>query len=112
MPTKKQPAKKPVTKKAPAKTTASKVAPKRPVKSARKSSAMRSFVATRPSEPFLTFRITNQTLYWLILAAFVLILGVWVTVISIRVQNIYDSIDATNTQADLLTLPSKTPAKR
>lgn len=57
---------------------------------------MRSFRASRPSEPFFTFRITHQTFYWLILAVIVVALGAWVTSISIKVQHIYDQIDATN----------------
>lgn len=102
MPTKKQPAKKPVQKKAPVKKTAK----TRTSKSAStKATTMRSFMPSRPTEPFLTFRITHQTLYWLILAVFVLALGIWVTAISIRVQHIYDSIDATNLQADMLPDP-------
>lgn len=96
-------AKKVATKKAPArpiaKTTVKHVAkPKTP--------AMQSFVPAPASEPFLTFRITNQTLYWLILAALVLALGMWVTSINIKVQNIYDSIDAVNMQTDALSLPA------
>jgi len=92
------------------KTTAQKQAKKVPVKRAaakpvskttvrtKKAVApeMRSFRATSPSEPFFTFRITHQTFYWLILAVIVVGLGAWVLSISIKVQHIYDQIDATN----------------
>jgi len=57
---------------------------------------MRSFRTARSSEPFFTFRITYQTFYWLILAVIAVGLAAWVTSISIRVQHIYDQIDATN----------------
>lgn len=91
------------------KTTTKKSAPKRaPAKatstakathtSATKATAtpVRSFRPHRTSsEAFFTFRITHQTLYWLILAGIVLLLGIWVTSISIKVQTIYDQIDAT-----------------
>lgn len=92
------------------KTTAHKQAKKAPVKRAaakpvskttvrtKKTAApeMRSFRAARVSEPFFTFRITHQTFYWLILAVIVVGLAAWVMSISIKVQHIYDQIDATN----------------
>ena len=94
------------------KKTATKKAPARPVAKTKvkhvakaKKPVMRSFAPAPASEPFMTFRLTNQTLYWAILAAFVLALGIWVTVISVRVQHIYDTIDATNAQADALVIP-------
>ena len=46
--------------------------------------------------PFFTFELTKQTLYWAILCAIVLALGVWVMSLNIQVQKIYDQIDATN----------------
>jgi len=57
---------------------------------------MRSFRAARVNEPFFTFRITHQTFYWLILAVLVVSLAAWVMSISIKVQHIYDQIDAAN----------------
>lgn len=54
---------------------------------------MRSFKRVPDTEPFLTFRITHQTVYWLILCALVLGLGIWVTYLNIQVQQIYDQID-------------------
>ncbi len=83
--------KKPAVKRAPAKshattTTVKKAAP----------APVRSFRAAPRSEPFFTFRITHQTLYWIILAVVVVTLAAWVLSISIKVQHIYDQIDATN----------------
>lgn len=93
---KKPAAKKPVVKHAPAKATS--VTKVTKVAAKPKAKAMQSFRLHRTSrEAFFTFRITHQTLYWLILAGIVLMLGVWVTSISIKVQHIYDQIDATNT---------------
>ena len=57
--------------------------------------SLRSFRPAKPDEPFFTFRITHQTVYWLILAVIVVSLAAWVLSISIKVQNIYDQIDAT-----------------
>lgn len=92
-------AKKPV-KKVAAKKVAHKRAPvakaQKTIVRTKKVPAMKSFHASRRVEPFMTFRISNQTAYWLVLAVLVVALGVWVTVISIRVQDIYDHIDTTN----------------
>lgn len=54
----------------------------------------RSFVRSRETQPFFIFKVTRQTLYWLILSILVLALAIWVLVLSVRVQNIYDQIDA------------------
>lgn len=76
-PSKKSPVKKPAARKKPTK------AKSVPVRSLRRSA----------SDPFLTFRISQQTLYWLVLSLVVLALGVWVISINVRVQAIYDQID-------------------
>lgn len=55
--------------------------------------ALRSFQRARPTTPFLTFKVTNQTVYWLVLSLLVLGLGVWVTYLNVKVQHIYDQID-------------------
>lgn len=66
------------------------------VKKVTNPSSVRSFRATPRTEPFFTFRITHQTLYWVILAVIVVSLAAWVLSISIKVQHIYDQIDAAN----------------
>ena len=84
-------AKKPAVKRAPAKSRSA-------TKVKRVSTApapVRSFRPAKPDEPFFTFRITHQTVYWLILAVIVVSLAAWVLSISIKVQNIYDQIDTT-----------------
>lgn len=63
-----------------------------------KTPAVKSFHASRPVDPFFTFRISHQTLYWLVLAILVIGLATWVLIISIRVQHIYDEIDTTSSQ--------------
>jgi hypothetical protein len=54
---------------------------------------MRSFRVSPPDKPFFTFKITHQTFYWVAISLLVLALGVWVTFLSVRVQDIYDRID-------------------
>lgn len=73
----------------PAKKTISKKKP------ATKKKATRSFErATAPN--FMSFQLTQQTVYWSILCVLVLALGIWVTFLSVQVQNIYDQIEITN----------------
>lgn len=99
-------AKKPAKKVTAKKVTAKKVVHKKaPVASVHRTTVhttkvadMKSFRPARRAEPFFTFRITHQTFYWLLLAVLVIGLCVWVTIISARVQNIYDQIDATNSR--------------
>jgi hypothetical protein len=101
------------TKKTAKKSTATKKAPSRPaVKTTVKHVArpvkaeMRSFAPARPTEPFFTFRISHQTLYWFVLAIIVLALGIWVININDKVQRIYDQIDETNSAVNALPDPS------
>ena len=107
--TTKKPAAKKTTKAAPAR-PASKTTVKRVTKSA-KAPEMRSFAPAPPAEPFFTFRISHQTAYWLVLAAIVLGLGVWVFNINDKVQRIYDQIDQTNSAINALPDPSTVKPK-
>ncbi|HSW92062.1 MAG TPA: hypothetical protein VLG09_05440 [Candidatus Saccharimonadales bacterium] len=79
--TKKTVAAKPTVKRKP-KTTA-----KAPVKS-----AMRSFVLTKDAPPFFSFNVTHQTAYWTILSLLVLVLGVWVVMLNVKINQIYDHV--------------------
>lgn len=110
--TTKKPARKTASK-APVKRAPAKVAHKTTVRRATKTKKpeMRSFRASRQQEPFFTFRISHQTLYWLILAIIVVGLGAWVTSISIRVQHIYDQIDQTNSEIMSMPTPATSSTK-
>lgn len=66
---------------------------KKSPKTNRKQAAMRSFQLSPPTQPFITFKLTQQTFYWIIICLFVLALGVWVTILSVKVQGVYDRID-------------------
>lgn len=39
----------------------------------------KSFKLSKDSDKFITFRITRQTLYWLVLLGYVLLLDVWIS---------------------------------
>ena len=62
-----------------------------------KQSGERSLARSSSDTPFFTFRITQQSIYWLILCLLVLALGVWVITLSVKVQQIYDQVDASGT---------------
>ena len=105
---KKTTAKKPVAKKAPAKRAATKVSTKTSAKRAKASEqALRSFRRSPSAEPFFTIRINHQTLYWLILAAVVIGLAIWVLSISMKVQSIYDQIDVQERETQSLDIAPK-----
>ena len=76
-----------------------KAAPKRPAakKTTKKSSSagLRTHVALRAEETdFMTFRITRQTLYWLVLGAVVILFTIWLMRLQSDIQSLYDQIDA------------------
>lgn len=90
---------KPATKKPATKRTTTKKVAKQPV--------MQSFKPAPDTEPFFTFRITHQTVYWFILSMLVLALGIWVTYLNIKVQHIYDQIDRSSALRDVPVITSK-----
>lgn len=99
------PKKKVTTKKAPTKKT---VVKKPTAKSqSKKNVELQSFRPSRNPQPFMTFRITRQTVYWLVFGIVVLALGAWVVHLNYKVQAIYDQIDANNLIIETLTLPEE-----
>lgn len=69
---------------------------------AKKQPSLRSF---RPAaeQDFMSFRFTVQTVYWLILSVLVLALGIWVISLNTKINDIYNQIDASN--SDTLVTP-------
>jgi hypothetical protein len=70
------------------------VSKKRTVKKRPAKQPVRSFHISKESPPFFSVAITRQTLYWGIIGATVLWLGLWTLKIQNDVNNLYDSIDA------------------
>jgi hypothetical protein len=94
--------KKPTTTKAPAKKKPT-AARKAPVKKSSKRSLLRTHIGLQPEETeFMTFRITRQTLYWLVLGVVVIMFTLWLTRLQSDIQDLYDQIDATT--AEMTTL--------
>jgi hypothetical protein len=108
---KNMPAKKTTTKKSPAKkeatrkTATTKASGPKLVRMAKRPQ-MESFRLARPQSPFLTIAITRQTLYWAIIAAAVLGLGMWIIYLQNQVNQIYDAIDASSADNNLV-IPHK-----
>lgn len=93
-------AKKSTAKKAPVskKVTASSTVVKTPAKKTTKKSAaakvpgLKSFKLSPDSAPFLSTRITRQTIYWVILLLFIMAMALWVLNIQIQIIEITDSV--------------------
>ncbi len=79
-------------------------AKKKPVKKTAKKTAahQRSFVRSSETGPFMTFRVTHQTLYWLIICLLVLAVGVWALYLTARVNGLYDDLQLRSTEAPLM----------
>ena len=75
-------------------------------KSAPKQQAVRSFRVSKPETPFLTFSLTRQTAYWLVLGLIFIVFALWITKLQSDIQGIYDTIDM-NTAAEDTYVPAK-----
>lgn len=93
----------PQTKKKPAAKTTKSAKATQPAKIAKtsthtkKSSSKDRYQTLRLSKadrPFLSTALTNQTFYWLIIAVIVLALGAWIVHLQIKINEVYDTIDA------------------
>lgn len=62
-----------------------KVAPKKP--------AMQSFQRAEEAEPFMTFKITRQTIYWIIIAAISVAFVVWIYRLQSDINDLYSQVD-------------------
>ena len=80
------------TKKTTKKPAAKKVAPSKVTKKSPKKKAyqkkMKSFKMSRETMPFMTFRVTDQTIYWTVLLLLIVVLFVWVLRIQIDIATL------------------------
>lgn len=91
--------KKTTTKKAPAK---KKSTAKRA--SAKASASPLSAVRLQPeTKPFMTFQLTKETIYWLVLGAVVILFTVWLMRLQMNIQSLYDEIDASTSASTIRT---------
>lgn len=96
--TKKTPTKKSATRaKVGAKPLAKKVSAKKPTAKktvAKKQTAaneMRSFHVAKDVKPFTTFQVTRQTVYWVILVAFIIFAQLWIISLQVEVASLLDA---------------------
>lgn len=81
--------------------TARKASPKRAPSKSRSTTnvrrsttpSMRSFRRHKTERPFVSYDITVQTVYWVIIGVTVVGLAAWMLVMHNRIQDIYDDID-------------------
>jgi cell division protein FtsL len=104
MATKKKPTTttKPAVKKKP---TAARKAHKTPVKSKKstKLSLLGARIKLQPEEnEFMTFRVTRQTVYWLVLSLVIILFTLWLTRLQADIQDLYDQIDANTAEMSTL----------
>lgn len=86
------------------KTTPKKVTSKKTAKSTKRRPVFAIRIDNETS-PFLTFRLTRQTLYWVIFSAAILALGVWVLFLNIKLIEIYDQIQLNDAITESLSTP-------
>ena len=80
--------------------TVKKVAPKKVVSksttakksTAKKAKPMQSFRVYKNTQPFTTFRVTRQTVYWVILLACIVVTQVWLLKIQMDIADLTDII--------------------
>lgn len=88
---------------------------KAPVKKKAPAKKQSVVTATRLSAPaaaeqsFFEFRITQQTLYWLVLGLVSIIFALWIVTLDSRIQKLYDDIDASTYSTDV-PMPKKVKA--
>jgi len=76
MVTKKKTVKKPIVKKLPVKN----------------SSELKSFKRQKETAPFMSFKITKQTVYWSVLVVYIMILMLWISHIQLETMQILNNI--------------------
>jgi hypothetical protein len=53
----------------------------------------KSFEVIESPKPFMTFKITRQTVYWLILLAFISVLTLWILKLQLDILTILDNLN-------------------
>ena len=102
MATKKTIAKKPTTRK----TTTRKSSSRKAVTTSKKP-AVRSFQRCEETQPFMTMRLTRQTIYWLIIAVLSIAFTVWVLKLQSDINELYSQIDHIRASEPVVPAPEK-----
>ena len=103
MATKKPVSKKTSTTKSTAKATTVKKAPAAKKTTAKKKQPeMQSFRLAKEPGPFMRFQITDQTIYWLIIAAISIAFVLWIFKVQNDINELYLQIERIQQQSDML----------
>lgn len=62
------------------------------VKKVKKVAPLKSFRLSKEPTPFVSFRVTDQTIYWSILLILILILALWVLQLQINLSDILNQV--------------------
>jgi hypothetical protein len=81
--------------------TAAKTTTKKRSNAKSKTVRMRTLRPSPEEFPFFTYRLTQQTVYWLILSLLILALGIWVVTLSVKVQSLYDKVDKASSEMQM-----------
>jgi hypothetical protein len=57
------------------------------------------------TRPFLEFRFTRESFYWVVLGVLVIFFTLWTTQLQSELQAIYDKIDTSNAAVDVMDTP-------
>jgi hypothetical protein len=83
------------------------MATKKKKQPAKKEEHYQSFVKAKGPKPFVTFRLTQQTVYWTVIGLLVLGLGTWAMYLTVKVQDVYNQVDASHSMDTAPVHPSK-----
>jgi hypothetical protein len=67
---------------------AKKTAAKKPVKKVKKTAPMKSFHIYKEEKPFTRVQLSRQTLYWIILLAFIVVTQLWILKIQMDIASL------------------------
>ena len=76
-----------------AKAKTTKIAAAKTTKKAKKV-ALKNFKVSKEPLPFMSFKITEQTLYWFVMLSLIFCLALWILDIQIKTTAIIDAINA------------------
>ena len=85
-------AKKKIEKKAPVKKSTAKQVPAKKTTKKKKSAEYASLKKKKKKTPFFTFKVTDQTIYWLVLSVVVFLLALWVLHLHLELLEVITSI--------------------
>lgn len=66
------------------------------------SSALGTVRLQPETKPFMTFQLTKETIYWVVLGAVVILFTIWLMRLQMDIQSLYDDIDASNMSSETI----------